>query len=1176
MIKPTGTYDIILVKQELIPKELLNGGDSLWELLTSGDIPVEVIGYHENLVTDFCLTTINGTFSTNTYYSSFDNYANLIFISQSAVNTNIDYRSKIGVMGFTLDYIGTPTSVVQSSSSWKGEFNFSVPGSPITINIIGLKTGSSTSDGNILSFIKLSTPITQTTSDLLFVRYTLQATYSNTSGMGGITNNWVQDRMNSSLLTNLMRIPNNHNWNSCMSRFLNPVTITNVCRNSSFINSSGFSPQGLSSYVDDIYKFKGGSLWSLDTSQVIGPHACAYIYNKAVDGSTADGFAPIFSINTQVQTPNIGTLFKHATGDSSLFSNPSSPPLSQGNLIVTGTSSVTSIFKSLAALITKTGDASDLISETFTVNVSNDELTVLQNWNNSVLGSVVTATVSSSGTLPAPLAPSTTYYIIFIDTTHIKLSTSESNALSNIWIDITTTGTGTHTITRTSTGKFKLSTNIYETVNLVHIDPPFLGANILNNSTYGLTNSDNNTGYIYGQEKLNWGVYVSPYMYFSRIEPTTTNEWICKWQFNTIESGISLVQVNTNNAIYANSFIWMATNTGLVKFDPSVDTVNYTYTVSDGLLATKCNDIVLDNITGKIWIAHDIGLTEYDPSSSTVIGIHTNGGGGTFNGMTNNQVKIYPAQLSAYDDIITWGGIAGITGTNTQIGSPRIYNKTTGNWVRIPFSNLVHTFSADPSTDKLTGGDWSDYDLVPLILTTTGTLPAPLTLATPYYLIFVDTNTIRVATSVANAIAGTYIDITTAGSGTHTATYTGYSNTGFHNSQAPLGDGTESFVSDVSTNNTLNFRTISVTLTGPGAGTFSITNSTDNNTPGAITGTFIPGKLQRISKDHFSSLFKQYNANINICDYRISTSNVSNFVTICGATGSYYPDTTGKRVLSSLLSLNGVLFIYYIGYLISTVTPQQLGWTGSAWSIESLLDINIPDATITGIMDGLNFNFENSGGNASNTQFISGENMMIVEGPGTIKSNLQTLTYKIYGYFADLHKITSRSITVPASAPYTYFLPESLFTDYLSLEDDIDYITILNGITPVTQVSNSPASGQYCVNTSGTFTADSSTDKLTISQDFTGLIGLPIRLSTNDTGTLAAPLLDGSRYYVIPVDSTHIKVANSYADALTSTNIDITTNGNGTQTMYPNGVFTFNSAQAGVSLTLSVYFLERH
>lgn len=58
-------------------------------------------------------------------------------------------------------------------------------------------------------------------------------------------------------------------------------------------------------------------------------------------------------------------------------------------------------------------------------------------------------------------------------------------------------------------------------------------------------------------------------------------------------------------------------------------------------------------------------------------------------------------------------------------------------------------------------------------LTTTGTLPAGLSTGVDYFIIRVDANTVKFATSLANAQAGTTVDITAAaGGGTHTFTPT--------------------------------------------------------------------------------------------------------------------------------------------------------------------------------------------------------------------------------------------------------------------------------------------------------------------------------------------------------------------------------------------------------------------
>jgi hypothetical protein len=86
------------------------------------------------------------------------------------------------------------------------------------------------------------------------------------------------------------------------------------------------------------------------------------------------------------------------------------------------------------------------------------------------------------------------------------------------------------------------------------------------------------------------------------------------------------------------------------------------------------------------------------------------------------------------------------------------------------------TFTADASTDVCTYTSTANIPSNILTgtrvrLTTTTTLPAGLAVATDYYVIRVSDTTCKLATSYANAIAGTAINITDAGTGTHTITW---------------------------------------------------------------------------------------------------------------------------------------------------------------------------------------------------------------------------------------------------------------------------------------------------------------------------------------------------------------------------------------------------------------------
>ena len=86
------------------------------------------------------------------------------------------------------------------------------------------------------------------------------------------------------------------------------------------------------------------------------------------------------------------------------------------------------------------------------------------------------------------------------------------------------------------------------------------------------------------------------------------------------------------------------------------------------------------------------------------------------------------------------------------------------------------TFTADASTDILTLSTGIRYPSgygatsTAFTLSTTGVLPAGLSAATTYFAIDVSSNTIKVASSLANSEAGTAINITDAGTGVHTLT----------------------------------------------------------------------------------------------------------------------------------------------------------------------------------------------------------------------------------------------------------------------------------------------------------------------------------------------------------------------------------------------------------------------
>lgn len=93
-----------------------------------------------------------------------------------------------------------------------------------------------------------------------------------------------------------------------------------------------------------------------------------------------------------------------------------------------------------------------------------------------------------------------------------------------------------------------------------------------------------------------------------------------------------------------------------------------------------------------------------------------------------------------------------------------------GNWRIRRGNNKTNTFTAattDVCTASSHGYETGDG---PFQLTTTDTLPAGLATSTNYWIIAIDDDTFKLASSKANATAGTAVDVTDTGTGTHTIT----------------------------------------------------------------------------------------------------------------------------------------------------------------------------------------------------------------------------------------------------------------------------------------------------------------------------------------------------------------------------------------------------------------------
>lgn len=144
---------------------------------------------------------------------------------------------------------------------------------------------------------------------------------------------------------------------------------------------------------------------------------------------------------------------------------------------------------------------------------------------------------------------------------------------------------------------------------------------------------------------------------------------------------------------------------------------------------------------------------------------------------------------------------------------------TTGNQALI--NSKTFTATAATPTVLTLAATWDMQTYTPIRLTTTGTLPAGLSLATTYYWVRTGAGTGNVATSLANVDSATYVACSDTGSGTHTATM---------------------YIGDRCPSNGAGVRAFLTPSTALGAGTpnVQLTYTDASGNAGAVTPTTLP------------------------------------------------------------------------------------------------------------------------------------------------------------------------------------------------------------------------------------------------------------------------------------------------------------------------------------------------
>lgn len=1137
-----------------------------WKLIDKDTQEVEQQGEQWNVISDafhkWMFTNSLNTNDTRSFAQPAFVCPMAILLSSSTItDPSIDYRiAGRSHQEFNILAVGSWVGKGGGSVNWslKSKYcdhYFSPPASPRTINIIGIKlayyygTGTSQEVNDAVyykhfpSFIQLSTPITQDSTQYLYVKYTVFCSYESSSLCCGVFPNIYHDfYMKQVIFTAYLNCMGGSitstNPGVALTPFLPPVTISNVMR-----------------AVSPIYNFNKGNVVhpnsndgsslstmysaSFNTSAYAGP--IGVITNQLYGGAASEGYDyflnHIYSYTpTQTVTPSISRIFLHpGNRDQILFRDAEPyPALSQGTVSVTGTP--TNKFTMIGRIrITKTGDASDLVDEVVpytAVNTSNSQITITQDFT---IGDIYR--ISSSGSLPSPLVVDTNYYIIKIDSTHIQLAASSSDAISGNEIVLTTQGTGDHTLSRQNTGKYKLELQPYPPTTylpdsgsgtaypswmmILHQLPMAIDYDgyimpAVLTSTSGSVNSladgeyASGTTLFYGVDAnypctntmLRGTVQNGEYIYSVQQSRKGLINNICRWRFNTVETSQPLCKFGNgstvvNSTLGTADYIYIVTNDGIYRYEfenPTTPPVLLTIT---GMINNIIQDACIDPVTGYMWTGHTTGLSRINLGTLTATQ-YIGGAGGFLNGISAPSLNILPGALDAYNGRV----VKGIATFNQS------------SWGGVACNNSC----------------WVMDDGVGWI-----------------------------------SVAGTFYG-------------------------SCIRKGTNEIVARAIKSMVL----YEVIVTGTNAGTVTVIESLaarelrDNNS--------IAVNITQLSDKKFVYFYS------GIIDYYYYTFSYATYIIGEGAGGyrdlfqMYFTDDNYFYYLArwgwiagarrNLVDVDGnssyaVICYNWLVYL-SYPNTVSYGWDGSSWVKENPNSREIPLTPTHSLVNGLTVNFNNATGELWDRQFILNESYNVCFGPQTIKDNLQELSIQCKTYFCAAYSVMAYSASVGVSAPYVISIPEKSDPNFRDM-DNTDYVTEVidvgtSTVIPLSVLSYRSVTYDIANNivTTGTGSIATGTPVILFSTAIGGTEGHPV-----------GPLDKGKTYYAINYSATQIRLAKTYADAMAGTPyIDLYGGSTGTQYLKVvtptagtyfatlSGDFFFNSADAGKAVTLTYTYTK--
>jgi hypothetical protein len=707
-----------------------------WELTNSDGI-ISEHGSQWNIISDRLIELMFRQIGSSNYCLFDDGMS--VLLSDTTPTAGVDYRKAGAANGFNILATGD-TDIGTGYVNWTlgtkyCDYNFTPPAvTPRTIRVIGIKVFSGSNDAvptpNFVSFIELSTPITQNTNQYLYVKYTIFIAFDKTIGYNVPNNRYIEYAFNQCAFSYQMlrlgqRFTTNNVTSCSLTPFISASSMNNVERSVYTLYST--------TAVADISALSGSPygtsfLKSFAVGDIPGP--IGSIVNQINYNTTTDsGYQYMNNIYgySQVKgvTGSISRVFVHpSTRDAYIFSDPSYPATSQGTVGITG--DATNKYPVVGRIrITKTGDATDLTDETVSyaaVDTGTSQVTIAQNF---ATGDMYQAT--TTGTLPNPLSLLTNYYIIWKDSTHIQLATTYANSLAGTNITLTTQGTGDHTFVRQNTGEYRLEMEpwSYGTTTPFYLSQLPMGhdidgyimpidlTNVANTpNNYGEGDNIANTNYTYQNELFaKIGSYMirgaaknGNYIYTVQQSRKGLINNVCRWLFNSIETSQPLCKFGTGTTKVVNiestaTKMYIATTDGIYQYTYSSPTGAPALMTITGGIGTTITDMCIDPVTGYMWTGHETGLSKIDLGSLTATQ-YINGTGNALDGLSTNDVTIQPGQLSAYNGRVLRSGQPCVSNHYDYYGIAWVMNDGIG-WYKVNGSTLNYGGCIDIGTNKI-------------------------------------------------------------------------------------------------------------------------------------------------------------------------------------------------------------------------------------------------------------------------------------------------------------------------------------------------------------------------------------------------------------------------------------------------------------------------------------------